>query len=64
MAKELGLTGQSFKSIREHYKMSYTDFNACIAPIKKRLDRMTTKLNYRNLLPKQVALIIEHLGIK
>ncbi|MDO9186947.1 MAG: hypothetical protein Q7W13_13115 [Bacteroidia bacterium] len=62
MAKELGLTGQSFKSLREHYKMSYEDFNESIAPIRRKLDKMTTKVNYRNLLPKQVQLIIEHLG--
>lgn len=62
MAKELELTGQSFKSVREHYKMSEYDFNSCIAPIKGKLDKMTSKKRYRNLLPKQVELIIQHLG--
>ena len=62
MAKPLELTGQSWKSVREYYKMTYKDFNQSIEPIKRKLDKMTTKLNYRNLLPKQVKLIIEHLG--
>ena len=62
MGKSLELTGQSFKSIRDHYKMSYEDFHVCIAPIKKKLDKMTTKKGYRNLIPKQVELIIKHLG--
>ena len=61
MAKELELTGQSFKSMREHYKMSYEDFTACISPIKRKLDKMTIKNRYQNLLPKQVKLIIEHI---
>ncbi|OFY87692.1 MAG: hypothetical protein A3F72_13290 [Bacteroidetes bacterium RIFCSPLOWO2_12_FULL_35_15] len=61
MENPLELTGQSFKSIREHYKMSYEDFKDCIAPIKEHLDKMTSKKNYRNLLPKQVELIIKHL---
>lgn len=61
MGKTLELTGQSLKSMREHYKMSYEDFNACIAPLKSKLDKMTIKKNYRNLLPKQVELIIKHL---
>jgi len=61
MAKELELTGQSFKSVREHYKMSEHDFNDCIAPIKGKLDKMVGKKKYRNLIPKQVKLIIEHL---
>lgn len=61
MAKELELTGQSLKTVRDHYDMSYRDFNACLAPIKKKLNEMTSKKNYRNLLPKQVQLIINHL---
>ena len=62
MTKELALTGQSLKSIREHYSMSYEDFIAAIKPIKKELDKMTTKKRYRNLLPKQVKLILIHIG--
>lgn len=62
MKKEIELTGQSFKLLREHYNMSYEDFNACIAPIKTQLDKMTIKKKYQNLLPKQVKLIIEHIG--
>lgn len=61
MENPLELTGQSFKSIREYYKMSYEDFKDCVAPIKEHLDKMTSKKNYRNLLPKQVELIIKHL---
>lgn len=60
MAKELALTGQSFKSVREFYGMKCKDFNKCIKKIRGQLDKMTVKKNYRTLLPKQVKLIIKH----
>ena len=62
MAKELKFTGQSFKSLREHYNMTYAEFNKCIKSIRKKLDKMAGRKNYRNLTPKQVIFIIKHLG--
>ena len=59
---QIKLTGQSFKSLREIYEMSYEDFKACIAPIKRSLDKMTNRKRYQNLTPKQVKLIVEHIG--
>lgn len=61
MAEELELTGQTWKSVRNYYGLKYKDFKKNIATIKRRLDAMTKKKNYRTLLPKQVKLIKKHL---
>ncbi len=60
MAKELELTGQSFKTVREFYKMSKKQFFLNIAPIRKQLDKLAGRKNYRQLLPTQVQLIKTH----
>lgn len=61
MAKELELTGQTWKSVREYYGLKYKDFIKCLIPIRKKLDKMNPKKNYRIFLPKQVELIKEHM---
>lgn len=59
--KELELTGQSLKTVRDYYKMSYDQFNKNIKKIRPQLDEIVGRSNYRQLIPKQVELIIEHL---
>ncbi|MGQ0829412.1 MAG: hypothetical protein ACT4ON_13570 [Bacteroidota bacterium] len=59
--KEVELTGQSLKTLRDHYKMSYDQFNKNIEKIRPLLDEIAGRTNYRQLTPKQVELIVKHL---
>jgi hypothetical protein len=59
--KEISLYGQSFKSLREEYGMSYKMFMANIEAIRPKLDKICGRSRYNDLLPKQVELIIKHL---
>jgi hypothetical protein len=61
--KKLELTGQSFKTVREHYGMSEYEFSRNIEPIRDKLDKMigANGKRYKNLTPSQVRLIIQHL---
>lgn len=51
----------SLVGIRKHYNMSSILFNNSIKPIKKKLDKMVGRKNYRLLTPRQFKLIIKHL---
>ena len=59
--KEITLTGQTFKTLRDHYKMSNRLFNRNIEKIRPQLDKIAGRTNYRSLTPKQVELIIKQL---
>jgi len=59
---EISLNGQSLGTMAAKYGMSAYTFNKNISAIRKKLDRIAGRNNYRNLTPKQVELIIEHLG--
>ena len=59
--KPLELTGQSLKTVRDYYKMSYDQFNLNIEKIRPELDEIAGRKNYRQLIPKQVELIVKHL---
>lgn len=61
MAKELALTEQTFKTVRLHYKMTPKEFLLNMKPIRKELDNMVKRSNYRKLTPKQVLRIKKHL---
>lgn len=60
--KEISLHNQSLGTMAKAYGWSAKAFNENIIPIRKQLDRMVGRKNYRNLTPKQVELIINHLG--
>lgn len=58
----LSIYGQSFKTVAAYYECSVEHLQKNIMPIKKKLDAMIPhKSSYRNLLPKQVKLIIKHM---
>ncbi len=61
MSKELSLTGQSFKTVREFFEMSEKSFRESIKKIRPKLDKIAGKKRYNNLLPSQVKLIIKHI---
>jgi len=58
--KPIELIGQSFKTVRDYYKMSYDQFNKNIHKIRPQLDKIAGRKNYRNLTPQQVELIVRH----
>ena len=60
--KEISLNGQSLGTLAKEYGMSAGTFNKNIQVIRKKLDKIVGRNTYRNLTPKQVELIIEHLG--
>lgn len=62
MGKEIQLTGQSLGTMAKAYNMSSETFNKNIKAIRPKLDKIAGRKNYRNLTPKQVTIIIEHLG--
>lgn len=62
MGDKIELTGQTIKTLRLCYKMSADQFRKNIRSLKPQLDKMAGRKNYRALLPKQVDLIIKHLG--
>lgn len=59
--KEISLIGQTFKTLREHYKMSSKVFNKNIEKIRPELDEIVGRKLYYSLVPAQVELIIKHL---
>lgn len=59
--KELSLFGQSFKTVRDHYKMKRKFFNQNIEKIRPELDKIAGRKKYNNLLPEQVELIIKQI---
>lgn len=62
MDSKIKLTGQSFKTLRALYGMTDSQFRLNIKRIRPQLDNMAGRTNYRLLSPKQVLLIINHLG--
>ncbi|HEY0029160.1 MAG TPA: hypothetical protein VGC65_00265 [Bacteroidia bacterium] len=57
--KELSLIGQTFKTVRQHYKMGPKLFKKNIASIREQLDEMAGRTRYNSLIPEQVELIIK-----
>ncbi len=53
---------ENFKSLASKYDLSVPTFMMNIKIIKKKLDACVGRKNYRGLTPRQVLLIIEHLG--
>lgn len=62
MKKPINKLNQSFKTMAESYNMTDKVFHRNIAAIRDKLDNAVGRTNYRNLTPKQVEMIIEHLG--
>ena len=53
---------ESFMTLARKYNLSINTFKANIKSIRTKLDECVGRSNYRVLTPKQVQLIIEHLG--
>lgn len=53
---------ECFKSLAYKYKLDRKTFKKNIDPIRKRLDEVVGRSNYRSLVRRQVEIIIEHLG--
>lgn len=53
---------ESFKTLAYKYQLSQPTFMKNIKSIRSQLDACVGRSNYRNLLPKQIEIIIEHLG--
>ncbi|MFY9310071.1 MAG: hypothetical protein WAQ28_13580 [Bacteroidia bacterium] len=53
---------ESFKTLAYKYQLSQPTFMKNIKSIRSQLDACVGRSNYRNLLPKQIDIIIEHLG--
>lgn len=53
---------ENFKSLARKYELSLPTFMKNIKSIREKLDECVGRTNYRSLTPKQVRLIIEHLG--
>lgn len=53
---------ESFKTLAYKYQLSLPTFMKNIKSIRSQLDACVGRSNYRNLLPKQIDIIIEHLG--
>ncbi len=53
---------ESFKTLAIKYKLSKPTFMANIKAIRKRMDACVGRSNYRNLVPSQIEIIVEHLG--
>lgn len=62
MKKPINKLNQSFKTMAEAYNMTDKVFRRNIAAIRDNLDKAVGRTNYRNLTPKQVEIIIAHLG--
>lgn len=62
MKKPINKLNQSFKTMAEAYNMTDKVFRRNIAAIRDDLDKAVGRTNYRNLTPKQVEIIIKHLG--
>lgn len=62
MKKPIDKLNQSFKTMAQAYKMTDKVFHSNIKPIRDKLDKAVGRTNYRNLTPKQVDMIIDHLG--
>lgn len=55
-------TEQTFKTMAELYKMSMPTFRKNINSIRQKLDDIAGRKLYRRLSPKQVELILDHMG--
>ena len=53
---------ESFKTLSFKYELSRPTFMKNIKAIRKQLDKCVGRSNYRVLIPKQIEIIIEHLG--
>ena len=53
---------ESFKTLALKYQLSLTTFMKNIKAIRKRMDDCVGRSNYRYLVPKQIEIIVEHLG--
>lgn len=53
---------ESFKTLAAKYQLSLPTFMKNIKVIRKRMDACVGRSNYRNLMPRQVEIIVEHLG--
>jgi hypothetical protein len=54
---------ESFMTLAKKYNLSINTFKANIKTIRQKLDDCVGRNNYRVLTPKQVQIIIEHLGM-
>lgn len=62
MATEKKYGRESFKTLALKYQLSLTTFMKNIKAIRKRMDACVGRSNYRYLVPKQIEIIVEHLG--
>lgn len=53
---------ESFKTLALKYQLSPTTFMKNIKAIRKQMDTCVGRSNYRYLVPKQIEIIVEHLG--
>ena len=53
---------ESFKTLAEKYQLSLPTFKKNIKIIRERMDACVGRSNYRYLVPRQVEIIVEHLG--
>lgn len=61
--KKISLINQSIKTMMEIYGIrSPKTWKKNMEPIKKELDKMAGRKNYRNYTSRQVARILNHLG--
>lgn len=58
---KISLIGQTFKTVRDHFKMSLRLFNKNIEKIRPDLDKLAGRKKYNSLTPKQVEMIVKHL---
>jgi len=55
-------TNENFKTLASKYNMDLRTFMRNIKCIRPKLNDMAGRDNYRKLIPKQVLLIVEHMG--
>jgi len=53
---------ENFKSLATKYELDIATFMKNIKCIREKLDDCVGRSNYRRLTPKQIQMIIEHLG--
>ena len=53
---------ESFKTLAFKYQLSQPTFMKNIRAIREKMDACVGRSNYRYLVPKQIEIIIQHLG--
>ena len=53
---------ESLKTLALKYKLSHPTFMKNIKAIRGKMDACVGRSNYRNLVPSQIEIIVQHLG--